>query len=57
MTKEQPDQIAAFLAMVERSLRDARANKVNGEMEFKAHLRDGGLMDAYKTVRERVKQG
>lgn len=55
MVHEEPltDKQQDFLKRVERGLREAKAAKLNGELEFKALIRDGGIMDAYKTVRTR----
>ena len=53
--REEPltDQMVAFLKMVERNLRQYKREKLNGELTFKACMRDGGIMDAYKKVNSR----
>ena len=49
------DQQVAFLKMVERNIRQAKADRLNGELTFKAQMRDGGIMDSYKKVKSREK--
>ena len=45
-----------FFKMVERCQLDARMReKLNGEINFKAIMRDGGIMDSYKEVKAREK--
>lgn len=47
------DRQVKFMEMVERHLREAKQKKINGELSFRALIRDGGIMDAYKESKER----
>ncbi len=57
MSREEAltEQQIAFLKMVERNLRQAKVDKINGEMNFRALIRDGGIMDSYKELKAREK--
>lgn len=49
------DQEQAFLSMVRQHLQTGRKDRVNGEMAFTAHFKDGGIADKWSAIRIREK--